>query len=114
MEQSLNELMWQAYNLSLDVCYSELTPQRTCFTPRNNLTEEEGNLAFEWADGLIHKHYERVSSGCCSIQAMIDFDVAKFEQRVKDDIKKLEAVLKRVGKPVVLTAEELRRRGYKY
>jgi hypothetical protein len=110
---SLSDLMHEAFYLSMDCGHSELSHNKTYFTPREKgLTDEESDLIFGWADGLTHAYYEKISSGQCSLQASIDFDVAKFEERVVKDIATMKAILNRVGKPVVLTKEDMRGRGY--
>lgn len=111
--KSLQDLMNEAYNLSLDLAYEDMAPNGHYLTPRSNLPTEEADLIYGWADGLMHKYYENRSSGRCSLQATIDFDVAKFEQSVVKDIAKMKIILARVGKPVKLDFAEMRKRGYR-
>ncbi len=112
--KSLSQLMAQAFNLSLTVGYSELSPDGHYFTWREDATipETDWDTISGWADGLMHKFYENRASGHCSLQATIDFDVGAFEEEVKRDIAMMAAHLARVGKPVKLTHAEMRRRGY--
>ena len=69
-------------------------------------------MIWGWADGLMHKYYRTRADGHCSLQAMLDFDISKFEKEVKANIKTMEKLLVKIGKPVVLDMEEMKRRGY--
>lgn len=113
--KSLSDLMQTAFKLSLDLSHTELSSLGHYFTPRetNMGTEKETDMVWAWSDGLMHKFYENRSTGHCSIQSMIDFDVAKFEADVEKDIATMERLLKKYGKPVRLTFAEMQRRGYK-
>ena len=111
--KSLQQLMTEAYNLSLEVAYEEIAPNGSLLTPRSNLADEEAEVVYGWADGLNHKYYEKHVTGQCSIQAMIDFDIDKFEQTVVEDIVKMQIILARVGKAVKLDFAEMKRRGYR-
>lgn len=99
MSKSLSDLMHEAVTLSWNVSYEEITPEGHYSKWRTVGTEEESDMITGWADGLMHQYYQRHSSGQCSIQAMIDFDVAEFEESVKRDIGIMRALLEKVGRP---------------
>ncbi len=44
---------------------------------------------------------------------MIDFDISKFEERVKADIVTMKRLLEKFGKPIQLDVAEMKRRGYR-
>ena len=103
---SLEELMGEAFHLSMMCAYA--TTQDGYYhnvRPEGVLSEEEVDLVFAWADGLVQKYAENRMTGHCSLQATIDFDVEKFEERVVRDIEKLKAILARVGPPTELTSQ---------
>ncbi len=101
--KSLAELMNDAFNLSLDLAYSELSPDGHYFTARNlPVTKDVDDMIFCWCDGLKHKYYENVSTGRCSLQRMIDFE-----------IELMTELLRKFGGPITLTFEEMRKRGYR-
>ena len=80
---NLEEKMAEAYSLSNRFDYTE------------GFTDAEYELVSGWQDGLMHKYYQRHAYGRCSIQAMIDFDVAEFESRVDSDIRVMQGFLNR-------------------
>ena len=111
--ESLEDLMRQAFNLSLDLAYTELSPDGGYFTAREGVfAEAQEDMIFGWVDGLTQKFYSSRTSGHCSLQAMIDFDVAAFEEEVRRDIATMTELFAQVGKPVRLDFAEMRRRGY--
>jgi hypothetical protein len=65
-----------------------------------------------WVDGLVQRYAMKRIEGRCSLAASLEFDVAEFEASVDKDIAWFEKVLARVGKPVRLTVQEMRKRGY--
>ena len=115
---SLSDLMHEAFCLSMDCAHSELSPPSKCsegghyFTSRNIGNAAEDDMIFGWCDGLMHKYYQNMSTGHCSIAAMAAFDIEKFEQSVTDDIATMKRLLKIHGLPVRLDHAEMRRRGY--
>lgn len=115
MVESLADLMNKAFHLSMDLTHSEIAPGGIWFTPRQEAigTPEEDDMIWGWADGLIHKFFQSRASGRCSLQAMIDFDVAKFEKKVKDNVTTMERLLEKWGKPKELDFAEMKRRGYR-
>lgn len=113
-EKSLKDLMDKAFSLSLDLAHSELAPDGHYFTPRNlPISQEKNDLIFGWADGLVHNYYERICSGRTSIQAQVDFDIEKFEETINKDIKQMEDLLVIYGKPIKITFDEMKKRGYR-
>ena len=110
---SLSDLMDKAFNLSLKCCHSEIAPNGHYFTTRNDFDiPDVVDMVFGWADGLTHKYYQNHATGHCSIVAMASFDIEKFEASVVRDIEIMEQVLQRIGFPVILTPNEMIRRGY--
>ncbi len=112
---SLQNLMGEAYHLALQVGYGEITEDGHYWTWREDkrISDADMDDVSAWADGLVGKHYENLSSGHCSIQAMIDFDVAAFEASVVADIARFKSILERVGPPRRLTKQDLKERGYR-
>jgi len=110
---SLSDLMHEAFCLSLDCAYSELSPDGDCLTARSIGNAAENDMIFGWCDVLIHKYYQDRSTGHCSTASMAAFDIEKFEQSVKDDIVTMKRLLKIHGHPVRLDYAEMQRRGYK-
>ena len=111
--RSLAELLEDAYQLSLDLAYSELSPDGGCFTPRDdNFSDDDSDMIWGWADGLTHKYYFKMTEGNCSLQAMVDFDIGAFEATVKKNIEVMTNLVAKVGKPITLTVQEMKRRGY--
>lgn len=109
--------MQGAYYLALSVGHAELTPDGHYFTWRNNLSdiigEDNHDIVTAWADGLMHKYYENVSTGHCSLSQTINFDLERFETKVKIQIHMMTDALKTLGKPIKLTPEIMKARGYK-
>ena len=112
--ESLSELMEKAFCLSLELTHATKAPGGHYLDQRKHQigTKDDEDMAFGWADGLTHKYYHDRAIGHCSLQAMIDFDIAKFEERVIKDISTMERLLKKYGKPIQLDFAEMQRRGY--
>ena len=115
--KSLAELMGDAVALSWELIYEDIAPDGTYLTPRQNFesigTDTEKDMISSWADGLYHKYYDNRTTGHCSLQAMIDFDVEKFEKQVEQDIETMKRILAVVPSPVKLDFAEMQRRGYR-
>lgn len=94
MGKSLEEKMWDAYQIALKVCYAEISQTGTYLNWRENLSELFGEEAEDdltgWVDGLMHKHYHKMASCQCSPQAMIDFDIAAWEKMVDETIERFQ------------------------
>lgn len=58
-----------------------------------NMDEDDSDTVFGYADGLSQKYLMARITGRCSIQAMIDFDVAQYEAKVDNDILTLTRLL---------------------
>jgi hypothetical protein len=99
MSKSLSDLMHEAVTLSWDLSFEAVTPEGRYTKWRSVGNAEESDMITSWADGLMHQYYQRYSSGRCSLQAMIDFDVAEFEESVKRDVGVMRALLEQVGRP---------------
>jgi hypothetical protein len=112
---SLQQLMHEAFVLSLRLSHSEYSPKGHCFTPRTEQlgTKEQDEMIWSWADGLTHSYYQRISTGHCSPQSMIDFDIERFENTIKENIETMKKLLETFGQPIILTKEEMTKRGYK-
>lgn len=113
-DKSLCELMNEAFGLSLDCAYGELSPDGHYLTVRElPISAEKTDLIFAWADGLMHKYYQNVSTGHCSLNQMVNFDIEKFENKVIETIQLFKDLLDTYGKPITLTFEEMQKRGYR-
>ncbi len=88
MITSLKDLMDDAFYLAMRVCY---TDGRMIVRKFSHPQEDE---IWAWADGLNHAYYGKIASGRCSIQASIDFDVSKWEDKVLADIAMMESLIK--------------------
>ena len=113
--KSLADLMDEAFDLSLDLMYETVAPGGHFFDPRKGRwgTDDEEDKVCSWADGLMHKYYQNVSTGHCSIGAMARFDVAKFEDEVICDIDTMKRLLAQCGPPRQMDVAEMIQRGYK-
>ena len=100
--KSLADLMDEAFDLSLDLMYETVAPGGHFFDPRKGRwgTDDEEDKVCSWADGLMHKYYQNLSTGHCSIGAMARFDVAKFEDEVICDIDMMKRLLAQCGPPL--------------
>ena len=111
--KSLSDLMREAYCLSLDVAFKTVAPDGHYFQTRDTgIPSEHDDMVWGWADGLMHGYYERISSGQCSLKAMIDFDIGNFEEEVRRDTNIMREILAKVGPPKRLTNEEMVALGY--
>ena len=108
---SLQELMFKAFQLSLDICYETITEEGFYHDlgdlDKSDIPYKEKFIedSYAWVDGLYHKYYEKMSSGRCSLKAMIDFDIEKFENKVIEYINRAEEVLKILPPIKILTKE---------
>jgi hypothetical protein len=114
-DKSLGELMQMAFNISLDLAFETMAPTGNYFDPREKFPCDTDTVdkIFAWADGLYDKMYHNLSTGHCSPQAMIDFDIAKFEAQVVSDIRMMAQLSLQIGMPRRLTFEEMQMRGYR-
>lgn len=105
-EKSLSEKMTHAFNLSLDLCYDGCEHETKCdhackpVEKIAGLTKKQEDDVWSMVDGLWHKYYFKRTTGQCSIQAMIDFDVGVFEKEVDDLIEVMESALKLRTRPL--------------
>jgi hypothetical protein len=114
MNKSLQDLMNEAYNLSLDLSFKTITWQGNYFDPRESFPlGGDSDKIFGWSDGLFHKYYQKISNGECSLAQTIDFDLERFEQSVISDIEEFNHLIKIYGKPLILSKEHLRALGYR-
>ena len=112
--KSVEELLNKAYHLSLKLAYETVTWKGNYFDVRENFKHGgDVDKIFSYCDGLQHKYYDKVTSGRCSIQTTIDFDIEKFEENLIIDIKEFEKLLLIYGEPRILSKECLRERGYR-
>ncbi len=96
---SLQDIMSEALRISWELTYKNRWDDGVYHEPRDGgeLTEEEEDMVAGWADGLVHKYYDKMASGRCSLQASIDFDVAEFEARCLRDLARMKEILGRVA-----------------
>jgi len=91
-----------------------VAPNDHYLDPRDTgLPAEHEDMIWGWADGLMHKYYERMATGRCSLRVLADFDVGEFEQQVRQDLDTMQNILKQVGPPRKLTIAEMQARGYR-
>ncbi len=57
------------------------------------LEESMRNIVYGYVDGIMHKYFEKMINGQCSLQASIDFNMEDEEQRLDSDITKFEEIL---------------------
>lgn len=99
---SLRDKMYEAYDLALDLCFTEATAAG-CWGVIDTAAiygDELSNELWDWAEGRMHQFEERRRTGHCSLQAVLDFDPAMFEAEVDATIvkfKKLRAERKQVS-----------------
>lgn len=111
---NLEEKMHTAYQLACKLTYSTIDgTSNLYFDVRENWEHGTNGEIFSWSDGLYHEYLSRRIEGRCSIKAMIDFDIEKFEAKVDKDIQDFTDLLKLYGEPRILSKEELISRGYK-
>ena len=106
--------MHKALLLSWAITYETLTPDGGYLHPRKCYggTEQQNDMVSDWADGLVHKMCQNVSTGHCSIRAVVDFDGAKFEADVVRDIETMQHMLQNLPPARQLTYAEMRQLGY--
>lgn len=104
--------MGEAYGVSLDLAYATLSPDGHYLDVRE-LPVEHSDMVWAWADGHVHGYFERITTGRCSLQAQIDFDLEAFEERVVRQLDTMKRILQRMGAPRVLTFAEMQARGYR-
>ena len=113
-ELSLEEKMGEAFSRSLLLAYATIAPGGTFFNSRDfNFGPAYDDLISGWCDGLVHKYYNRITTGQCSLNAQINFDLAKFEQEVDEAIQTFSALISIFGYPKQLTTEDMRQMGYR-
>lgn len=107
--------MQEAFDLSLKLTYKDVAPNDDYLTPRdfNCYSKQDGDMIAAYADGLYHKYLHDRMTGHCSLNDTINFDIAKFEDKVIKDIVKMNELLLKVGKPIKLDFAEMQKRGYK-
>ena len=99
--KSLADLMREAVETSWDLAFETVAPA------------EHEDMIWGWADGLMHKYYDRMATGRCSLKASLEFDLGEFEQGVRRDLDTMQNILKQVGPPRKLTCAEMQARGYR-
>ena len=112
--KSLADLMQEAVETSWDLAFETVAPDDHYLDPRDTgLPAEHEDMIWGWADGLMHKYYERMATGRCSLKASLEFDLGEFEQGVRRDLDIMQQILKQVGPPRKLTCAEMQARGYR-
>ena len=102
-EQGLgHSLCWKmrrAYQLTGNLCFvwdergyvGEVRDTQALFG------EEASETLWAWSEGLMHKYCEDRTSGRCSLQAFIDFDVGRFEAETDQVIELCNRLHERIG-----------------
>lgn len=90
LEASLANKMATAFNLSIELWKLDEAKEYKA------LNDKETDFVYGWADGLVYKYYKNMVTGHCSPSAMINFDIAKFEESVDRDIEKMQKILSRL------------------
>lgn len=113
--KSLCELMNECVELSWELCYKNIAPDGTYLKAREDFSifGVHADTISAWADGLYHKYYNNVSTGHCSVNEMIKFDIEQFELKVIETIELFESLLIKHGRPVQLTHDDMKRMGYR-
>jgi hypothetical protein len=86
ISDAFDEKVIEAFNVSLDVMKLDLADML-------KLTQEQMETVYGHADGLSAKWYEKIGSMRCSLQATIDFDVAKEFEDLKAEIEMMKGLL---------------------
>lgn len=102
-ETSLCDKMEEAYRLSIRLIYDGCKHAKRCehdCEPVDVLAKygkEVDDFVWSWTDGLMHKYYNDRSSGHCSLQSFIDFDIEVFEKEVDSHIGLMKHYLSSKG-----------------
>ena len=62
--------------------------------------KESSDMLWAWSEGGMHQMYEKVTSGRCSIQRSIDFDVGVFEEEADEAIARCTELHARIELPL--------------
>ena len=87
---SMEEKMIQASRLAVALAYEDseagIVRDTTIFG------EETSDRIWGWTDGLIQKYHLSRINGRCSLQASLDYDIAKAEESIVEDIIKFQVL----------------------
>jgi len=93
LEKSIDELMCECYNTSLEICY-EIEGDR-CIKPKKkpkSLTDELWDELWSFAEGGYQKWFFDTIDGRCSPQRSLDFDMQKEEEYMREFLKKAKLI----------------------
>jgi hypothetical protein len=82
---SMDDFLQAAYEVAAEIAYSE-----------NDLGGNfpDQDLLWSYADGLVSKRVCNIISGCCSLQAFIDFDREAEKREISDHLTLFQEFLK--------------------
>jgi hypothetical protein len=112
--KSTQELLNEAYRLACSLAYKTILEDGHYFDVREDFPlGGDVDKIFCYVDGLEHKYAENITTGRCSLQAAMDFDVFEYEKRIESDIEEFKRLILIYGEPRVLSKDELKKRGYR-
>jgi len=102
VEHSLQWKMDRAYQLTWNLCFvwNEGEGDGSVRDTDELFGKEDSAMLWAWSEGGMHQMYEKVTSGRCSIQRSIDFDVGVFEEEVDEAIARCTELHARIELPL--------------
>jgi len=88
---SMEEKMLQASRLAVALAYEDCEAGIV----RDTTTlfgQETSDRVWAWVDGLVQKYHLSRIMGRCSLQASLDYDIAKAEESIDADIMKFQVM----------------------
>ena len=86
---SVSDKLAFMWNICRDLCYKPgdgIMKENHKILLENGMSEDGYDAMHSILDGGYHMAYEQQSTGRCSWQSMIDFDIAKFEDSMDKEI----------------------------
>lgn len=90
MNKSLSDKFWEAFELAIQFDYQE------------GFDEKDYDIVSMWQDGLMQKFYENMTTGRCSLNDFISFDVERFEGEVDKHIARMQEMLRQKENKIII------------